>query len=365
VAITNGWIRAISISTEKGMPKGNVPQAELKADFGLVGDAHAGSGHRQVSLLEMEAIEELRRQGAEISPGDFAENLTVQGLDLSALKVGHRLRVGGTVELEVTQLGKRCHGRCRIFEKLGDCIMPRQGVFARVVTGGRVQAGDPVIVDSGFRSADSTRTGNPQAKPGGGVQAEGLVGGVSGRASGQTPQGVAANPPGTATREDPKSAKVAILTVSDSSAQGRRPDASGPAAREILQAAGYTVAEECILPDDRDALARQLTRWADEGRYDVVFTTGGTGLGPRDVTPEATGAVCDRLVPGLGELMRGESLKETRNAALSRGIAGMRGQTLVVNLPGSPRAVRECLEAILDILPHALEMMHGGGHGGQ
>jgi molybdopterin adenylyltransferase len=212
---------------------------------------------------------------------------------------------------------------------------------------------------------DSTCTGDPQAKTGGGVQAEGLAGGVSGRASGQTPQGVVANPHGTATREDPKSAKVAILTVSDSSAQGRRPDASGPAAREILQAAGYTVAEECILPDDRDALARQLTRWADEGRYDVVFTTGGTGLGPRDVTPEATGAVCDRLVPGLGELMRGESLKETRNAALSRGIAGMRGQTLVVNLPGSPRAVRACLEAILDILPHALEMMHGGGHGGQ
>jgi len=144
VATTEGRIRAISISDQKGMPKHNVPEAELQADFGIVGDAHAGSGPRQVSLLDMASIEELRQKGADISPGDFAENLTVEGIDLSALKVGQRLRVGRTIELEVTQLGKRCHGRCRIFEKLGDCIMPRQGVFARVVTGGRIQAGDAI-----------------------------------------------------------------------------------------------------------------------------------------------------------------------------------------------------------------------------
>ena len=107
---------------------------------------------------------------------------------------------------------------------------------------------------------------------------------------------------------------------------------------------------------------RELTRLADECGCDLVFTTGGTGLGPRDVTPEATLSVCDRLVPGLGELMRAAGLKKTRNAVLSRGIAGMRGRTLIVNLPGSPKAVRECLEVILEILPHALEMMRGGGH---
>lgn len=144
MATTNGRIRAISISAEKGMPKHNVPEAELQADFGIVGDAHAGSGPRQVSLLDMASIEELRQQGADISPGDFAENLTAEGIDLSALRVGQRLQVGGIVDLEVTQLGKRCHGRCRIFEKLGDCIMPRQGVFARVLTGGRIQVGDTV-----------------------------------------------------------------------------------------------------------------------------------------------------------------------------------------------------------------------------
>jgi molybdenum cofactor synthesis domain-containing protein len=156
--------------------------------------------------------------------------------------------------------------------------------------------------------------------------------------------------------------RAAILTVSDSCAQGKRVDASGPAIREILSAAGFEIGEERIVPDDREAIVRELTYFADEGKCDLVFTAGGTGLGPRDVTPEATGLVCDRLVPGLGELMRAEGLKKTRNAVLSRGIAGLRGQTLIVNLPGSPRAVRECLEAILDVLPHAIEMMHGGGH---
>ena len=136
--LQKGGLGPFRSPAEKGEPKQNVPAAELRADFGIVGDAHAGSGPRQVSLLAMESIAELRVQGADISPGEFAENITAEGLDLSALAVGHRLRLGDAVELEVTQLGKRCHGRCRIFEKLGDCIMPKQGVFARVVTGGRI-----------------------------------------------------------------------------------------------------------------------------------------------------------------------------------------------------------------------------------
>jgi molybdenum cofactor synthesis domain-containing protein len=328
VATTEGRIRAISVSSQKGEPKHNVPAAELRADFGIVGDAHAGGGPRQVSLLAMESIEELRGQGADISPGDFAENVTAEGLDLSALAVGHKLRIGDAAMLEVTQLGKRCHGRCRIFEKLGNCIMPRQGVFARVVMGGRITVGDVIIADCGFGIADSARTNNPQSAI-----------------------------------RNPQLTRVAILTVSDSCAQGTREDASGPAIREILLAGGYEIGDQGVVPDDRDAIARELIRFSDEAGCDLVFTTGGTGLGPRDVTPEATLSVCDRLVPGLGELMRTQGLKKTRNAVLSRGSAGLRGRTLIVNLPGSPRAVRECLEAILDILPHAIEMMHGGGHG--
>jgi molybdopterin adenylyltransferase len=341
VASITGRIRAISISNEKGVAKRNVPAAELRADFGLVGDAHAGSGARQVSLLDMASIDELRQKGVDISAGDFAENLTVEGIALPSLGVGHRLRIGDVVELEVTQLGKRCHGRCRIYEKLGDCIMPRQGVFARVVTGGRVQVGDAVVADVA----------------GGSVKGAALGEGSSKFAEGQRQASLDA-----ATRGYPKPSKVAILTVSDSCARGQREDASGPAIREIVSAAGYEVTEARLVPDDRDAIVRELARFSGEGSHDLVFTTGGTGLGPRDVTPEATGAVCDRLVPGLGELMRAEGLKKTRNAVLSRGIAGMRGRTLIINLPGSPRAVRECLEAILDVLPHALEMMRGGGH---
>jgi len=126
------------------MAKHNVPAVELRTDFGLVGDAHAGSGPRQVSLLTVESIDRFREKGATVAPGDFAENITVEGLDLSALAVGARLRIGGGAELEVTQFGKKCHGRCSIYEKVGDCVMPREGVFARVTAGGTIRVGDVI-----------------------------------------------------------------------------------------------------------------------------------------------------------------------------------------------------------------------------
>ena len=156
--------------------------------------------------------------------------------------------------------------------------------------------------------------------------------------------------------------RVAILTVSDSCAGRRREDFSGPAVRGMLSGQGFDVCREKIVPDDAHAVVEALIRFADEDACDVVLTTGGTGLGPRDVTPEATASVCERIVPGFGEMMRAEGLKKTPNAVLSRGAAGVRGKTLIINLPGSPRAVRECLEPIVGILPHAVEMMHGGGH---
>jgi MOSC domain-containing protein YiiM len=155
VATIKGRIRALSISGQKGVPKTNVLQAELRVDFGIVGDAHAGSGPRQVSLLAGEEIDALRANGVNVAPGDFAENITTQGLDLRLLKVGVRLRTGRGVELEITQLGKRCHGRCAIFERLGDCIMPREGAFARVLQPGLVQVGDVIeVVDDSSRHSD-------------------------------------------------------------------------------------------------------------------------------------------------------------------------------------------------------------------
>jgi len=146
VATTKGRVRAISISKQKGMSKTNVPEADLEAGLGIVGDAHADGGHRQVSLLAAEEIEQLRDKGASVSPGEFAENITTQDLDLRALKVGSRLRIGDGAELVVTQLGKHCHGRCAIFAKLGDCIMPRDGIFARVTASGRIRVGDIIEV---------------------------------------------------------------------------------------------------------------------------------------------------------------------------------------------------------------------------
>lgn len=150
-----------------------------------------------------------------------------------------------------------------------------------------------------------------------------------------------------------------ILTVSDKGAAGQRLDKSGALAREILASMDIHVANYDIVPDEIKLIADRLARWADEGDLDLILTTGGTGLTPRDVTPEATLSVVDRIVPGFAEAMRAESLKKTPMAMLSRAVVGTRGRCLIVNLPGSPRAVRECLEVILPVLPHAVETLKG------
>lgn len=144
MATTKGWINAISISKQRGTSKTNVPEADLKTDYGIVGDAHAGNGLRQVSLLAVESVNVLHKKSVKISPGDFAENIMTQELDLRALKVGCKLKIGKHVELEVTQLGKQCLRRCEVFNRLGDCIMPRWGVFARVTRPGRIKIGDVI-----------------------------------------------------------------------------------------------------------------------------------------------------------------------------------------------------------------------------
>jgi molybdopterin adenylyltransferase len=141
--VSRGRIVALSVSTEKGVPKRNVDRARLIENWGLEGDAHAGTGHRQVSLLAVESIAEIRAFGLNVQPGDFAENITTQGLDLAARRVGERLQVGECL-LEITQIGKVCHSRCSIYARVGDCVMPREGVFARVIRGGTVRSGDSV-----------------------------------------------------------------------------------------------------------------------------------------------------------------------------------------------------------------------------
>jgi len=141
-----GIIVAVCASRRKGVRKRNVEEAEFEADWSLVGDAHAGHWHRQVSLLAVESIEKMRQKGLNVGPGSFAENLTTRGLDLLSLPIGSRVRVGEEVVLEITQHGKVCHNRCAIYEMAGDCVIPREGVFARVIRGGRVKVGDSVEV---------------------------------------------------------------------------------------------------------------------------------------------------------------------------------------------------------------------------
>jgi molybdenum cofactor synthesis domain-containing protein len=156
--------------------------------------------------------------------------------------------------------------------------------------------------------------------------------------------------------------KAAILTISDSCSKGQREDLSGEAIKKVLNENGFTVCKKKIVADEIHIIEAELIRFLKEGNCDIVFTTGGTGLGPRDVTPEATTAVCEKLVPGLAELMRLKGLEKTSNAVLSRAVVGIHGTALIVNLPGSTRAVRESLGIILDLLPHAIDMIHGGGH---
>ncbi|MBA7486437.1 Molybdopterin adenylyltransferase [subsurface metagenome] len=153
---------------------------------------------------------------------------------------------------------------------------------------------------------------------------------------------------------------LGILTISDKGWQGQRYDESGKAIRNSpLVLDNSVVLKYAVIPDEMDIIANKLAEWADEGKVDVILTTGGTGLGPRDVTPEATLSIVDRVVPGFTEVMRTKTFNTTPFAILSRAVAGVRGKCLIINLPGSPKAVRECLEIILPAIPHAVEILRG------
>lgn len=302
-----GVLKAICISSKRGIQKDEIPRAILQEGWGIEGDAHGGNWHRQVSLLGYEKIQEFRAKGADVSFGAFGENLIVEGYDLRNLPMGARFQIGEAV-LELTQIGKECHSHCEIYKKMGDCIMPREGVFTQVIKGGPIQAGDEVTL---------------------------LL--------------PAADRPYTA----------AVLTLSDKGAAGERKDESGPLVEKLLKEAGYQVIETLLLPDQRAGLERQLIRLCDQRQVNLILTTGGTGFSRRDITPEATEAVCDRMAPGIAEAIRSYSMTITKRAMLSRGASGIRKQTLIVNLPGSPKAVEEALSYILPELGHGLGILRG------
>lgn len=296
-------IVAVSTSPKKGQRKQNVGENMLIKNMGLEGDAHAGFAHRQVSLLAEESIAKMTAKGLDVGPGDFAENLTTRGIDLFNLPVGTRLKAGSKAIIRVTQIGKECHDRCAIYEQAGDCVMPREGIFAEVLLEGRVKVGNSIEVMKPY--------------------------------------------------------SFAVITASDKGSCGEREDLSGPALADMLLPWG-DVHEQVIVPDERAALAKIMSEMVGKG-IDAVFTTGGTGLSPRDVTPEATLDVIDRQVPGIPEAIRRMTAAFTDKAMLSRGIAGISGKTLIINLPGSPKAVAECMDVIRPVIDHALETVSGRG----
>ena len=239
---------SVNVSDEKGTAKHAVNRIVLD-ERGIVGDAHAGAWHRQVSVLSQDRIKAFAETaGRAIEAGEFAENLTIRGVDLRDVAPLDRFRIGD-VELEVTQIGKACHGdTCAIYREVGECLMPKEGVFCRVVRGGTVSAGD-----------------------------EGAY--------------------------EPHPFRVHVITLSDRAAAGEYEDRSGPRLRELLE--GYfeetrwhaEIVSE-VLPDDADRLRLVVSGACDAGA-DAIFTTGGTGVGPRDQAPETVAALCDKTIPGI------------------------------------------------------------------
>jgi molybdenum cofactor synthesis domain-containing protein len=301
-------ILSVNISEEKGTVK--KPQPEIHINhLGIDGDAHAGSWHRQVSILGQESVEDfVKRESIEVEPGDFGENITIGGIDLRNVAILDRFRIG-EVGLEVTQIGKECHGEgCTIYRQVGQCVMPKEGIFTRVLSEGTIMPGDEVMYY-------------------------------------------------------PKTLSFEIITLSDRAFRGEYEDRSGPKIREILEVflsgkRWHPKIESVILPDEPERLRSELASAQKEG-VDIIFTTGGTGVGPRDNAPETVSDFCDRLIPGIMEHIRVKYGSTKPNALLSRSVAGVAGEMLIFTLPGGLKAVQEYMIEILPVLEHLVYMVHG------
>ena len=248
-----GKVIAVCTSDRKGIQKKDVGTAHFSAEWGIDGDAHAGKWHRQISLLSADKIEAFNKRGANVIPGAFGENLVVEGFDFRALPVGTLLRCNDVL-LEMTQIGKECHSHCEIYKKMGDCIMPREGVFARVLEPGTISVGDEMTI---------------------------------------------------VPREGHFPWQAAVITLSDKGAAGERKDESGPAIAQRLRDAGYAVVEEVLIPDDERVLKQQLMRLCDQRQLDLILTTGGTG----SAAQEAIRAAADKAAPSItASAVRGKTL---------------------------------------------------------
>lgn len=299
-------IDSVNISEKKGTVKLAVPHITINEN-GVEHDAHAGDWHRQVSMLSTESIAKFAQQANRvIKPGEFAENLTITGMNLINTAPLDTFEIDDVL-LEVTQIGKKCHGdNCAIFREVGNCVMPKEGIFCRVKQGG--------IITSG-------------------VQGTYL----------------------------PKVFKVHIITLSDRASKGIYPDLSGQRIQEMTEIyfdskkRKYQI-EKTLIPDDPKML-EELIR-ASANNYDIVITTGGTGIGPKDFTPDVVKPLLEKEIPGIMDMIRMKYGQEKPNALISRSIAGVIGNTLVFCLPGSVKAVEEYMTEIHKVLEHLIYMLH-------
>lgn len=299
---------SVNISEEKGTVKKPCKIVKIGRN-GIVNDAHSGDWHRQISLLSKESIDEFALiNGREYLPGEFAENITVSGMKMNECRPGDSIE-GNGVKLMITQIGKRCHGGgCAIYNETGTCVMPKEGVFARVLTTGEISEGDTL-------------------------------------------------------RYIPYKFKVAVITLSTRASAGEYPDKSGQEILNLLTNYSSDNRRECVnvyrlIPDNAQLLKELIEEFTGES-YNFIFTTGGTGVGPSDITPEVVKPMLDYEIPGIMEYIRVKYGTNMPAALLSRGVAGVTGETFIFTLPGSVKAVREYMNEITPLMEHLFYMKMG------
>jgi molybdenum cofactor synthesis domain-containing protein len=297
---------SVNISVKKGTVKLPAETIEVYEE-GVRGDAHSGPWNRMISLLGRESIARFEAQaGRTIKPGEFAENITTEGVDLVNTRPLDIIEFGDVL-LEVTQLGKKCHGdNCAIFREVGNCVMPKEGIFCRVLRPGLIKAGD----------AGTYR---------------------------------------------PKVFNCAVITLSDRAYQGVYEDQSGPLLEQRLREYFKSQERHCevqrvIIPDDAELLHQTIMEMRE--RNDFIFTTGGTGIGPRDITPDVVKSLLDKEIPGIMEMIRVKYGMQKPNALLSRGVAGLSNRCFIFTLPGSVKAVNEYMDEISAGMMHLVYMLH-------
>lgn len=301
-------VKSVNISVEKGTIKLPADKIEL-TERGITGDAHSGDWHRQVSLLSEESIREFSDiTGREYNYGEFAENITISGMKLNECRPGDILE-GSAITMLVTQIGKKCHGSgCAIYTETGACVMPKEGIFAKVIRGGTLKAGDELIYK-------------------------------------------------------PNIWKAGVITLSNRASAGIYEDKSGPHLINTLERYVASINRKIdfkyhLIPDSEVNLRATIDELMSQ-KCDMIFTTGGTGIGPQDITPEIVKTYIEKEIPGIMEFIRVKYGAQKPNALLSRGVAGIAGDTLIFTLPGSLGAVTEYLAEISPLLEHLIYMRMG------